>query len=150
MNQRFLFCRSIWSEPSEGNVCRKCWLKVFIFHEFYAHIESIHGSQLTIFVGYLPQPNAVKSRLSSSAIEEKWDDFNDNVFDDGGINDLPVRDDDCDFFGDIVEQPDLKKPTATAKKTIETPKPKKTRKRMPGGYKRKYDRRIRHDYSTFQ
>lgn len=149
----------IQSEPSEGNVCRKCWLKVFLFHEFYTHIESIHGTQLTIFVDNLPDPaSSVKLRLDSAnplsdgcevkgeniEVESKAEDFNNDGFNDGAINDLPVNVDDCDIFGDIVAKPKLKRASAA------TPAPKQTRKRMPGGYKRKYDRRIRHDYSSFQ
>lgn len=36
--------------PTEGSVCRKCWLKVSIFHEFYDFIQSVHAAGHTVFL----------------------------------------------------------------------------------------------------
>lgn len=38
--------------PNGGHVCRKCWLQISTFHEFYNYIESIHATGQTIFQGY--------------------------------------------------------------------------------------------------
>lgn len=38
------------SVPDEGFVCRKCWLKVSIFHEFYDYVQSVHATGHTVFL----------------------------------------------------------------------------------------------------
>ncbi|XP_031641089.1 zinc finger protein 454-like isoform X2 [Contarinia nasturtii] len=32
------------SEPAQGEICRKCWIKVDMFHAFYQHIEEIQSN----------------------------------------------------------------------------------------------------------
>lgn len=33
----------------DGYVCRKCWVKISVFHDFYLHIEEVHQSRERIF-----------------------------------------------------------------------------------------------------
>lgn len=43
-------------EPKDGNLCRKCWIKIEMFHEFYRRIQTIHDVPHTaesIFVSYI-------------------------------------------------------------------------------------------------
>lgn len=50
-------------EPKDGYVCRKCWLNIESFHEYYLIIEALHNSlgegETTIFENYV-QANLVK------------------------------------------------------------------------------------------
>lgn len=53
MKQAF-YANNFQDEPNEGFICKKCWWKVEIFHEFYLQIEAIHCTiheQESIFVG---------------------------------------------------------------------------------------------------
>lgn len=79
--------------PNEGYVCRKCWLKVSIFHEFYNYIESIHASDHPIF----PDPEsdagciADEFKLENRKIENVTEDENDFQVDDHPLTEVPVK-----------------------------------------------------------
>lgn len=124
----------------------------------------MHGSGHAIFIECAPAADAVK--MESDSPEKVPDDVKlekettkignigekeaENYFNGDGINDQFDKDDVDDFFGDAVDEQMSYATPATTYKIVKTSAPKKTRKKMPGGYRRKYDRRIRHDYSEYQ
>lgn len=59
LRQRTLKCMFCFQEaPTLGVVCRKCWWKVDIFHQFYLHIQALHDARdesESIFVSEIGQ-----------------------------------------------------------------------------------------------
>lgn len=149
--------------PNEGYVCQKCWVQVSVFHEFYICIESKHGAGHAIFIECRLDPDGVK-HASDELKGESTHSENIVVTDvslkcegSNGMNGPPESDDDDggddyndNFFNDAPDEKIKDVASATAAKTAMKPPTNKTRRKTPGGYKRKYDRRIRHDYSSFQ
>lgn len=85
-------------KPSDGCICRKCWLKVETFHLFYVRIEQIQGVCYKIgsveemkydlppsTVG--PDPNIIydESRIPESGAEDDFDDILVDNFSDGNL-----------------------------------------------------------------
>lgn len=64
----------------DENVCRKCWWKVEMFHEFYMHIENIHNSAYqheSIFVANINDD--LKATMLLGEKEEKSSNFDDRL-----------------------------------------------------------------------
>lgn len=77
--------------PKDGYICRKCWLQVNIFHQFYVRIEQIQGiyykidetidqikCDLTPCPEEAPDPNIInydESRTPEISAEDHFDDI---------------------------------------------------------------------------
>lgn len=118
--------------PNEGYVCRKCWLQISTFHEFYNYIESIHATDQTIFQG--SEFDAGDEDVCSAyGFEAKMESPTiGNIADDGGGEDSADNggddsaDDDVDDF-QVDEQPKAEM-ISMADQVEENPRPKRKRK----------------------
>lgn len=64
----FIICINPQSEPQCGEICRKCWLKVQMFHVFYQRIEEIQMTVIKI------QPTIVENLAFPTKIESNSND----------------------------------------------------------------------------
>lgn len=89
---------------------------------------------------------------SCERIVEKDIGVNMSGYNDDGINvsSNDDADDNDDFFRDTIDQQMTDQAPATTAKIEKKSTPMRKRIKTTDGYKRKYDRRIRHDYSTYQ
>lgn len=92
MNASILFCL-IQDEPQNGKICRKCWWKVDMFHEFYNRIEEIHTSVLPNVVVIenliqdLKNDDSLKNENEFDRFSDVVGDFLvDNDFETNGVN----------------------------------------------------------------
>lgn len=95
---------SIQSEPNEGYVCRKCWVKVSIFNGFYNYIKSIHANGHTVFLAcepvavreYVDRADEFELKVENSAAE-------DNDFKLDEFSNFPQENDDDSMDGEMPD-----------------------------------------------
>lgn len=77
-------------EPTDGDVCSKCWQKTVAFHEFHVQIESVHETLNQ------NRPTIVKSeandliRCDPTFVEDLNWSFNDDFSNDSGNTSIPT------------------------------------------------------------
>lgn len=59
-------------EPQSGKVCRKCWCKVGLFHEFYMRIEEIHT---TVFPSTVVIEDLIQNFKDEADLKNESNDF---------------------------------------------------------------------------
>lgn len=59
-------------EPHSGKVCRKCWCKVGLFHEFYICIEEIHR---TVFPSTVVIEDLIQTFKDGDELKNESNDF---------------------------------------------------------------------------
>lgn len=132
------FIPQIQSAQEDGYVCRKCWLKVSIFHEFYTYIESMHdtGQERMMECGSdamkIERESADESELGAENMKSEMDSKD---FDDCGLNGH-VSDVKCDSIEKVV---------------VKMPERKEKLKKVPESNVKKKSFKTRNDVNeTFQ
>lgn len=122
-------------------MCRICWLKVSVFHEFYIYIQSIHIAGPTVFVN--DKSEAVNDEIDLR-VEDKMGEnaLNDNA--DFNMDDFNKSSHDNDDF-DGHELDELL--FGNIDKVAERPTRKKYMKKKPEGNRMRKDS---NESSTFQ
>lgn len=81
------FCVFFESQPLDGEICRKCWCRIELFHSFYQRIEEIQSSVVR------SEPIIVNTLDINEMKNEELDHF-DDIFgscDDFGIGNFASK-----------------------------------------------------------
>lgn len=119
--------------PNEGSVCRKCWLKVSIFHEFYDFIQSVHATGHTVFLECDAKDDLELSIAENSVVkvENAVSDDDCEAGDDLNLNELsnsPQPADDKSLNSEQFEQK-TERIVANTEKAVVKPTQKKRMKK---------------------
>lgn len=95
------------TKPQCGKICRKCWLKVQMFHVFYQHIEEIQTTVIKIqpiIVENIALPTKIESNFEDSLEEHHTNELEQQK--DSIIEDIVPKHDECFDDNDVWRDAD--------------------------------------------